>query len=99
MEFQKILLEGAFLVKLKRLEDERGYFGRIFCEDEFRDHGLEPEVVQANMSTNKLGGTLRVHYQNEPYQETKFIRCVRGSLFDIIIDLRETSSTHAVFWS
>lgn len=95
MEFQKTLLEGAFLVKVKRLEDERGYFGRVFCEDEFRYHGLEAEIVQANMSTNKLKGTLRgMHYQNEPYQETKFIRCVRGSLFDIIIDLRKNSSTY-----
>lgn len=95
MEFQKTLLEGAFIVKVKRLEDERGYFGRVFCEDEFKDQGLDPKIVQANMSTNKLKGTLRgMHYQNEPYQETKFIRCVRGSLFDIIIDLRETSATY-----
>ena len=95
MKFQKTPLEGAFVVKVKRLEDESGYFGRVFCEDEFRDHDLAPEVVQANMSTNKLKGTLRgMHYQNNPYQETKFIRCVRGSLLDVILDLRESSSTY-----
>ena len=94
MIFKETPLAGAYVVDLKRLEDPRGFFARAFCADEFKAHGMVPDVLQANLSWNEKRGTLRgMHYQLAPYQETKFIRCVRGSLYDIIIDLRPDSPT------
>lgn len=94
MKFTETRLQGAFVVDLKKMEDERGFFARAFCRDEFKQHGMVPDVVQANMSWNQVGGTVRgMHYQHHPYQETKFIRCTRGAIFDVIIDLRKDSPT------
>lgn len=94
MIFEETALKGAFVIEIKKLEDERGFFGRTFCQDEFRAHGLETKVSQANMSLNKLKGTFRgMHYQVSPYQETKLVQCTSGALYDIIIDLRESSPT------
>ncbi len=82
------------MVRLKKIEDERGYFARAWCCDEFRQHGLNPQMVQMNVGFSHRQGTLRdLHYQLSPHAEAKFIRCTRGVIYDVIIDLREESST------
>ncbi len=87
-------LEGAALIDLKLLEDDRGFFARSFCRQEFLDAGLEPLVEQANISFNFLAGTLRgLHYQLAPDAETKLVRCFRGAIWDVIVDLRPDSPT------
>jgi dTDP-4-dehydrorhamnose 3,5-epimerase len=93
--FTETELKGAFILDVKKLEDERGFFGRSFCQKEFEEHGMTPHVVQANVSYNKVKGTLRgMHYQVSPYEETKLVRCVRGAIYDVIIDLRKNSPTY-----
>lgn len=95
MKFVETNLEGAVIVELDKHEDDRGFFARQWCQKEFEAAGLIPTVVQANISSNKLKGTLRgMHFQQIPYEETKLIRCTRGALFDVIIDLRAESSTY-----
>lgn len=95
MKFQETKLAGAYIVNLNLLQDDRGFFSRMFCREEFQQHGLVPDVMQGNMSWNKTRGTLRgMHYQHDPYQETKFIRCTRGAIYDVIIDLRKDSTTY-----
>ena len=94
MIFNKTKLEGAYIVELQKHEDERGFFARGWCQEEFEQAGLIPKVVQANISYNPYKGTLRgMHMQNAPYEETKFIRCTRGALYDVIVDLRQDSLT------
>jgi dTDP-4-dehydrorhamnose 3,5-epimerase len=88
-------LAGSALIELKRLEDDRGFFARAFCRQEFVDAGLEPAVEQCNISFNHHAGTLRgFHYQLEPNAEAKTIRCFRGSIYDVIVDLRPDSPTY-----
>jgi dTDP-4-dehydrorhamnose 3,5-epimerase len=95
MEFKGTEIAGLYTIDLKKLEDERGFFARAFCKEEFDSMGLESNVVQANMSFNKAAGTIRgMHYQKSPYQETKFIRCLSGSIYDVVIDLRKDSPTY-----
>lgn len=95
MYFTETKLKDAFIVDLRKLEDERGFFARVFCQNEFKEHGMEPAVVQANLSYNKIKGTLRgLHFQKAPYEETKFVRCTRGALYDVIVDLRPDSETY-----
>lgn len=95
MLFEETALKGAFVIEIKKLEDERGFFGRTFCQNEFKEHGLETDVSQANMSLTKLKGTFRgMHYQISPFQETKLVRCTQGAIYDVIIDLRENSPTY-----
>jgi dTDP-4-dehydrorhamnose 3,5-epimerase len=95
MIFVESKLKGAYLIKLDRTEDERGYFVRDFCKKEFEDFGLEHEIVQCNISYNAKRGTLRgMHFQSEPFEECKIVSCIKGSFFDVIIDLRETSKTY-----
>lgn len=94
MIFTELELKGAYLVEVKKLEDERGFFGRAWCRNEFLDHGMNPDFVQLNTSFSKKKGTIRgMHYQVDPYQEVKFIRCTRGRIYDVIIDLRPDSPT------
>ncbi|HWA39380.1 MAG TPA: dTDP-4-dehydrorhamnose 3,5-epimerase [Burkholderiales bacterium] len=94
MKFQQTPIAGAFVIDLEKREDERGFFARAFCEKEFGEHGLVTRFVQANNSLSRPAGTLRgMHYQLAPHAETKLVRCVRGSLFDVILDLREGSPT------
>lgn len=94
MIFTELELKGAFLVEVKKLEDERGFFGRAWCANEFKQHGLNPSFVQLNTSFSHKKGTIRgMHYQVDPYQEVKFIRCTRGRIWDVIIDLRPGSPT------
>src|SRR5690606_31428405 len=79
----------------ERREDDRGFFARTWCQQEFEAHGLVARIVQANMSYNKLKGTLRgMHYQRAPYAETKLVRAVRGAIVDVIVDLRPASPTY-----
>ena len=94
MIFKKTKLEGAFVIEVQKLVDERGYFGRSWCKKEFETHGLNANVVQANVSYSKTKGTLRgMHYQVAPYSETKTIRCMSGSIYDVIVDIRPESPT------
>jgi dTDP-4-dehydrorhamnose 3,5-epimerase len=94
MIFTKTALEGAFIIEPERIPDERGFFARSWCQQEFREHGLEENILQCNVSYNKKKGTLRgMHYQEAPFAETKLVRCTRGALYDVIIDLRPSSKT------
>jgi dTDP-4-dehydrorhamnose 3,5-epimerase len=94
LKFSPTPLAGAFVVELACVGDERGFFARSFCREEFRRQGLNPAVAQCNVSWNRLKGTLRgLHYQAKPHEETKLVRCTRGSIWDVIVDLREGSPT------
>jgi dTDP-4-dehydrorhamnose 3,5-epimerase len=94
MIFTETTLAGAYVIDLEKIEDERGFFTRSWCEREFSAHGLDSKLVQCNVSFNKKRGTLRgLHYQAAPHEETKLVRCTRGSLFDVIVDLRKDSPT------
>jgi dTDP-4-dehydrorhamnose 3,5-epimerase len=94
MIFTEAPLKGAYLIDLERRGDERGFFARAFCEREFGQHGLATRFVQANDSLSARRGTLRgMHYQLAPKAETKVVRCIRGALHDIILDMREGSPT------
>lgn len=94
MIFTETKLKGAYIIDVKRLEDERGFFGRSYCMQEFEMHGLNINVMQANVSYNKKKGTLRgMHMQAAPFGETKLVRCTRGSIYDVIIDMRPDSET------
>lgn len=95
MIFTPTKLQGAFILEVKKIEDERGFFGRSWCKRELEEHGLNANVVQANVSYNKVKGTLRgMHFQKAPHQETKLVRCTRGAIYDVIIDLRPNSPTY-----
>jgi dTDP-4-dehydrorhamnose 3,5-epimerase len=88
-------LQGAFEIELNKLKDDRGFFARAWCEKEFAEQGLTPVVHQVNVSYNVKQGTLRgIHYQVAPYQEAKTVRCTRGAIYDVIIDLRKDSATY-----
>jgi dTDP-4-dehydrorhamnose 3,5-epimerase len=94
MIFTETRLKGAFIVDLERREDERGFFARAFCQNEFRDYGLKSIIAQANIASNLRKGTLRgMHFQYPPKAETKLVRCTRGAILDIIVDLRPESRT------
>lgn len=95
MQFTETNIVGAYIVELDRHEDERGFFARAFCQKEFSSTGINSDVLQANYSRNTYAGTVRgMHYQIAPALETKFVRCVRGSIMDVIVDLRNDSSTY-----
>ena len=95
MKFVETTLKGAFVVEIEKLTDDRGFFARSWCQKEFDDHGLNSRLVQTNVSFNRKKGTLRgMHYQIAPYQECKLIRCTRGAIYDVIIDLRLDSPTY-----
>lgn len=95
MQFGATAIDGAMIVELDKHEDERGYFARTFCEEEFARAGLEMRVVQTNISHNPKRLTLRgMHYQAEPHGEPKIVHCVRGRIFDVAVDLRSQSPTY-----
>ena len=95
MIFTETKLEGAFIIDLERRTDERGFFARAFCQHEFREHGLKPVIAQANIASNHKKGTVRgMHFQYPPMAEAKLVRCTRGAIVDIIIDLRPESDTY-----
>jgi dTDP-4-dehydrorhamnose 3,5-epimerase len=93
--FRETKLQGAFVIDLDRKEDRRGYFARAFCQHEFEDHGLKPVIAQANVAFNRRKGTIRgMHFQFPPAAETKLVRCTRGAILDVIVDLRPESATY-----
>ena len=95
MIFTETKLKGAFIIDIEPREDSRGFFARAFCQHEFAAHGLKPIIAQANIAFNKKRGTLRgMHFQVPPVAETKLLRCTRGGILDIIVDLRPESPTY-----
>ena len=95
MIFKPTKLAGAFIVELETIDDDRGFFARAYCRKEFEKHDLNASVVQCNLSYNKYRGTLRgMHFQKSPHAEVKFVRCVAGAIYDVIIDLRPESRTY-----
>lgn len=95
MKFNELPLKGAFLIEMERRHDERGYFARTFCTNEFATFGLATQFIQCSTSLNLKKGLIRgMHFQRAPHQETKLVRCTRGGIFDVIVDLREDSSTY-----
>jgi dTDP-4-dehydrorhamnose 3,5-epimerase len=87
-------LKGAFIIEPERLEDERGFLARTFCAKEFKDMGLDHKLAQSTIVYNKIKGTLRgMHYQASPYPEAKLVRCTKGAIYDVIVDLRPRSPT------
>ena len=94
MKLSKTKLEGVFVIKIEKLEDERGFFGRTWDKEFFKSNGLNDDLVQCNISFNKKKGTIRgLHYQIPPYEEAKLVRCTRGKVFEVIVDLRKNSKT------
>ena len=94
MIFTETGLQGVYIVDLELHKDERGFFGRTWCQKEFKERGLNPNLVQCNISYNAKRGTLRgMHYQAAPYQEAKLVRCISGKIYDAVIDLRPDSIT------
>lgn len=95
MKFFELPLKGAFRIELEKREDERGYFARSFCAKEFSEHGLPQKFVQRNFSFSKSIGTLRgMHFQVSPHAEDKLVACHAGKIFDVLVDLRESSPTY-----
>jgi len=94
MIFRETTLKGAFVIEIEKFEDKRGFFARAWCQKEVEANGLVSRVVQTNISFNKKRGTLRgMHYQVAPYEQVKLVRCTRGVIYDVIIDLRPDSPT------
>jgi dTDP-4-dehydrorhamnose 3,5-epimerase len=99
MKFVRVPLEGAFIVELELRKDQRGFFARSFCQKEFAEHGLDPVIAQCNLSYNANRGTLRgLHYQL-PQEEAKLVRCTRGAVWDVIVDIRDDSPTRYEWWA
>ena len=94
MRFIQTTLTDAYIVEPERVEDDRGFFARTWCQQEFAEHGLDAELSQCNISFNHLQGTLRgMHLQLLPFAETKLVRCTQGAIYDVIVDLRPHSPT------
>lgn len=95
MKFRESGLHDAVVIEIQKREDERGFFGRTFCQREFEEAGLNVHVAQANVSYNRQKGTLRgMHFQASPFGEAKLVRCTRGAIYDVIIDVRPSSPTY-----
>ena len=95
MIFTETKIKGAYIIDLERMEDERGFFARSFCQEEFSAHGLQTDVAQSNISFNRKKGTLRgMHLQVSPAAEAKLVRCTRGAVHDVIVDLRPEEPTY-----
>ena len=95
MKFTSLPLAGAYIIEFDKHIDERGYFARTFCKQEFAAYGLVTDFIQMSTSFNKTKGQIRgMHYQEEPYAETKIVRCTRGAIYDVMVDLRKDSPTY-----
>jgi dTDP-4-dehydrorhamnose 3,5-epimerase len=93
--FIETKLAGVYIIELEKIEDDRGFFARTFCQREFEAHGLNPRIAQCSVSFNRRKGTLRgMHYQVAPYEESKLVRCTMGAIYDVAVDLRPDSLTH-----
>jgi dTDP-4-dehydrorhamnose 3,5-epimerase len=100
MRFEPLPLHGAFRIWLEPNPDERGFFTRVWCRREFAAHGIDAEPVQRSVSFNLKAGTLRgLHFQKTPHEEAKLIRCLRGSLFDVMLDMRPDSATFGQWYA
>lgn len=100
MKFYETKLKGSYVIELEKNEDERGFFARTWDKNEMQKFGLNDNLVQCSVSFNKTKGTLRgMHYQITPYEESKLVRCTKGKVFDIIIDLRRNSLTYKQWFS
>ena len=100
MIFTETILAGAFIIEPERIADERGFFARTWCRREFEVHGLEGIWAQSSLSFNRSAGTVRgMHYQSTPYEEVKLVRCTRGSIYDVIVDLRPQSPTYCAHFA
>jgi len=94
MIFRETKIAGVFEIQIEPKTDERGFFARTWCREEFEAHGLNERLAQCSISFNPRKGTLRgMHYQVAPYEETKLVRCTRGAIYDVVVDLRPQSST------
>ena len=94
MKFTEAPIQGAYIIEVDRIGDDRGFFGRLWCQKEYDSLGLKSHICQSNIGVSKLAGTLRgLHYQKPPHQEVKIVRCSRGAMFDVIVDLRPYSTT------
>lgn len=94
MKFSETKISGVFIIELETIQDERGFFARTFCKKEFKDHKLNPELAQISIAYNKTKGTIRgMHYMLPPNEEVKLVRCSRGSIYDVVLDLRRSSNT------
>lgn len=94
MIFKETKLKEAYIIEIEPIEDERGFFARSFCAEEFEKYGLNSSIAQCNISYNQKKGTLRgMHYQVAPHAETKLVRCTRGAIYDVALDLRKDSPT------
>ena len=95
MNFTETPLKSAFIIDVERREDSRGFFARVFCQREFAAHGLKQLIAQANVAFNRFKGTMRgMHFQFPPTAESKLVRCTRGAILDVIVDLRPESPTY-----
>jgi len=95
VRFVPTKLEGAWIVEPQRQCDDRGFFARSWCQQDFEQHGLNAKLVQCNISYNRYQGTVRgMHFQRPPYAEAKLVRCTAGAIYDVIVDLRHTSATY-----
>ena len=94
MKFIEAILKDVYIIEIDKIEDERGFFARSFCKNEMEIRGLNTNIVQTNIAFNPFKGTLRgMHFQKAPHEETKFVRCTKGSIYDVVIDLRPESKT------
>jgi dTDP-4-dehydrorhamnose 3,5-epimerase len=94
MKFIPTKLKGAYIIEVEKIEDSRGFFGRLWCKSEVSEMGLNTDLSQSNVSFNMRKGTLRgMHFQKKPFQETKLVRCTMGSIYDVIVDIRPESET------
>ncbi len=94
MKYRELTLRGAYVISLEPIADQRGFFARTWDSREFAEHGLDATVVQCNVSFNVKRGTVRgMHFQRPPHEEVKLVRCHRGSIYDVIVDMRPDSST------
>lgn len=92
MLFIETKLKGAFVIELEKYSDDRGFFSRAWCQKEFKEQGINSQFVQANIGFSKNSGTIRgIHYQIAPFEEAKLVRCIRGAIFDVVLDLRPES--------
>jgi dTDP-4-dehydrorhamnose 3,5-epimerase len=95
MIFTELPIPGAFVIDLERRDDARGFFARAWCANEFEAHGLNARLVQVNLSFNERAGTLRgMHFQRPPHEEAKCVRCTRGAIYDVVLDLRQDSPSY-----
>ncbi|MHA7646500.1 dTDP-4-dehydrorhamnose 3,5-epimerase [Nitrosopumilus sp. S4] len=100
MNFVETTLEGCYVIEIEKISDDRGFFARSWDKKVFEKNGLDSNLVQCNISFNKKKGTLRgMHFQKPPFSETKLVRCTRGKIFDVIIDLRKDSNTYKKWFS